>query len=331
MSTSRQNHQGHRHSEQSYADAGNASMSVSSVDISISVADSSSDEEGIGSSNGYRGQGGRANGSKSVGSTPSASASASPSALRASEDIAVLSRGPNTTRCDNSAAGMNMNTIAADPDFEPVNDEVSRPDEKTYLLHASDNNNSRVEQQPPSSLARTEFMTPIRSDDIPGTSDDPSANYNSILLDTNYNFDPNAVGASAPAGPSGSVHGISLHQFFFPRYNPTIQRYYRFTASSETPFAALHKRPGSSSGSGGSVGGTSNNSGVTGLLRRSAGEYTAYLSFFIIAIAIVCVTNLLACTSSRGHMHTSHACIYLSFSFLPVSPYLMKCYDARNT
>ena len=56
MSTSSQNHQGHRHSEQSHADAGNASMSVSSVDISISVADSSSDEEDIGSSNDHRGQ-----------------------------------------------------------------------------------------------------------------------------------------------------------------------------------------------------------------------------------------------------------------------------------
>ena len=105
------------------------------------------------------------------------------------------------------------------------------------------------------------------------------------LFDTNYNFDPNAVGASAPAGVTGSVHGMSLHQFFFPRYNPTIQRYYRFTTSPDTPFAALHKRPGNGgAGAGAGAGGTStcstgntgsavNNSGVTGLLRRSAGEY----------------------------------------------------------
>jgi len=51
-----------------------------------------------------------------------------------------------------------------------------------------------------------------------------------------------------------------LNSFFFPSRNPTIQRYYRFTASSLTPFAALHKRPIVDRSSG----------GVTGLLRRSA-------------------------------------------------------------
>jgi len=46
--------------------------------------------------------------------------------------------------------------------------------------------------------------------------------------------------------------------FFFPDTNPTIQQYYRFTASSMTPFCALHKRPAAAQ------------HGVTGLLRRSA-------------------------------------------------------------
>ena len=54
-----------------------------------------------------------------------------------------------------------------------------------------------------------------------------------------------------------------VQAFYFPSHNPTLQRYYRFTASSLTPFCALHKRPENSS-----VG--SSGSGVTGLLRRSA-------------------------------------------------------------
>lgn len=51
----------------------------------------------------------------------------------------------------------------------------------------------------------------------------------------------------------------SVQNFFFPPVNPTIQRYYKFTASPMTPFAALHKRPG-----------VGDAGGVTGLLRRSA-------------------------------------------------------------
>lgn len=195
--------------------------------------------------------------------------------------------GSDTTGIGNSATEACKHT-AVDPDFAPVSDDGARPDETTHLLlHASDNGNSlrQLQEHPSSSLsgdmavARSEeYRKPIRSDvvDDKTTADVLPVDCNTSLLDTNYNFDPNAVGASAPAGPSGSVHGISLHQFFFPRYNPTIQRYYRFTASSETPFAALHKRPGSDGRSGGSVSGTStaaNNSGVTGLLRRSAGKY----------------------------------------------------------
>lgn len=49
----------------------------------------------------------------------------------------------------------------------------------------------------------------------------------------------------------------ATQQFFFHDTNPTIQRYYRFNASSTTPFCALHKRPATEHG-------------VTGLLRRSA-------------------------------------------------------------
>ena len=52
---------------------------------------------------------------------------------------------------------------------------------------------------------------------------------------------------------------ITVQSYYFPEDNPTIQRYYRFTASPTYPFAALHKRPGSNDAG-----------GVTGLLRRSA-------------------------------------------------------------
>ena len=52
---------------------------------------------------------------------------------------------------------------------------------------------------------------------------------------------------------------ITVQTYYFPKTNPTIQRYYRFTASPNSPFAALHKRPGSNDAG-----------GVTGLLRRSA-------------------------------------------------------------
>jgi palmitoyltransferase ZDHHC9/14/18 len=48
--------------------------------------------------------------------------------------------------------------------------------------------------------------------------------------------------------------------YFSPDKNPTLQRYYRFTASPLTPFCALHKRPVVDV----------NGGGVTGLLRRSA-------------------------------------------------------------
>lgn len=61
---------------------------------------------------------------------------------------------------------------------------------------------------------------------------------------------------------------VSPRIFFFPPHNPTIQRYYRFLASSETPFAALHKRPGDVASSATLAG--SSSGGVTGLLRRSA-------------------------------------------------------------
>lgn len=72
----------------------------------------------------------------------------------------------------------------------------------------------------------------------------------------------------------------SVHDFFFPSNNSTIQRYYRFTATPLTPIAALYKRPMTTSGSAGSTSASSldnynsasnsNNSEVTGLLRRSA-------------------------------------------------------------
>ena len=52
---------------------------------------------------------------------------------------------------------------------------------------------------------------------------------------------------------------ITVQDYFFPKNNPSIQRYYRFTISPQAPFAALHKRPGSSDAL-----------SVTGLLHRSA-------------------------------------------------------------
>jgi len=36
---------------------------------------------------------------------------------------------------------------------------------------------------------------------------------------------------------------VSPHEFYFPKTNPTIQTYYRFTVTPLTPFAVLHTRP----------------------------------------------------------------------------------------
>lgn len=60
--------------------------------------------------------------------------------------------------------------------------------------------------------------------------------------------------------------------YFDAQHNPTIQRYYRFTANALTPIAALHKRPssGNNSSSTSSTHSLSQAAGVTGLLRRSA-------------------------------------------------------------
>jgi hypothetical protein len=54
----------------------------------------------------------------------------------------------------------------------------------------------------------------------------------------------------------------SVHEFFFPRHNTTLQRYYRFTVTPLTPMLALHQRP--------QIAGRISNAGVTALLRRSA-------------------------------------------------------------
>jgi hypothetical protein len=74
--------------------------------------------------------------------------------------------------------------------------------------------------------------------------------------------------ASALAAAPLELHPLpkecpSVHDFYFTPNNPTVQRYYRFSATPITPIVALHKKPG-----------TGNSaiitSGVTGLLRRSA-------------------------------------------------------------
>ena len=59
----------------------------------------------------------------------------------------------------------------------------------------------------------------------------------------------------------------SVQEFFFPEGNPTLQKYYRFTSSSLTPIAALHKRPSNGASS---TSLASSSGGVTGILRRSA-------------------------------------------------------------
>lgn len=63
----------------------------------------------------------------------------------------------------------------------------------------------------------------------------------------------------AKEGEEEDEERVEVQSYYFPENNSTIQRYYRFTASPTSPFAALHKRPGSNDAG-----------GVTGLLRRSA-------------------------------------------------------------
>lgn len=73
---------------------------------------------------------------------------------------------------------------------------------------------------------------------------------------------PHETTSLLPSNGNGNTEGkdrITVQSYYFPKKNPTIQRYYRFTASPTSPFAALHKRPGSNDAG-----------GVTGLLRRSA-------------------------------------------------------------
>lgn len=102
-----------------------------------------------------------------------------------------------------------------------------------------------------------------------------SANGNSIDEETNAENTetvPEAVSSAAPPGEtSAATNGdtdplsppqettgllsknqdqtsnpgkITAHDFFFPPNNPTIQRYYRFSPTPASTFAALHKRPG---------------------------------------------------------------------------------------
>eukprot|EP00934_Nitzschia_sp_Nitz4_P003193 Nitzschia sp. Nitz4//scaffold94_size78252//31445//33108//NITZ4_005467-RA/size78252-processed-gene-0.49-mRNA-1//-1//CDS//3329560377//3183//frame0 len=55
----------------------------------------------------------------------------------------------------------------------------------------------------------------------------------------------------------------TVKQLYFTKNNPTVQRYYRFQATPITPIVALHKKPGTGNSA-------SMQTGVTGLLRRSA-------------------------------------------------------------
>jgi hypothetical protein len=58
-------------------------------------------------------------------------------------------------------------------------------------------------------------------------------------------------------------HPPTALEYYFTPNNPTVQRYYRFSATPITPIVALHKKPGT--GNAAII-----TSGVTGLLRRSA-------------------------------------------------------------
>ena len=62
---------------------------------------------------------------------------------------------------------------------------------------------------------------------------------------------------------SSESDAVSAHDFYFENRNSSIRKYYRFTSSSLTPFAALMRKPDINDGP---------NQGVTGLLRRSAGK-----------------------------------------------------------
>ena len=89
------------------------------------------------------------------------------------------------------------------------------------------------------------------------------------------------VTASSSSSSSGRGNNyISAQQLFFPPSNPSVQGYYRFTASKLTPFAVLHTQPEDgplhtpsssttfSTNTNLTQAGGGNN--VTGLLRRSA-------------------------------------------------------------
>ena len=62
-----------------------------------------------------------------------------------------------------------------------------------------------------------------------------------------------------------SAGRLSAQDYYFGNENSSIKKYYKFTSSSLTPFAALLKQPT------GNVGRDGTGQGVTGLLRRSAG------------------------------------------------------------
>lgn len=72
-----------------------------------------------------------------------------------------------------------------------------------------------------------------------------------------------------PTAPHDDMKRTAAEQsatdFYFPPSNPSIQRYYRFTSTTLTPIAALHRRPGGATPHASNPPG-----GVTGLLRRSA-------------------------------------------------------------
>ena len=92
-------------------------------------------------------------------------------------------------------------------------------------------------------------------------------NNNSILAEEEGDDDDD-IEESMKLPPVQELHPVpdkppSVYDFYFTPNNPTVQRYYRFSATPITPIVALHKKPG-----------TGNSaiitSGVTGLLRRSA-------------------------------------------------------------
>jgi len=87
----------------------------------------------------------------------------------------------------------------------------------------------------------------------------------SLLNGESSTRDEEEVSPPEPPKPTDTKNP-SVNEFFFPKGNQSIQRYYQFKASPATPLAALHNRPDADASDVCNPTGR----GVTGVLRRSA-------------------------------------------------------------